>query len=101
VAVPIVDLLEAVDVEQQQRQRRAVAAHQLELTLQVFVEGGAVAKPRQRVPAGVQQGLLVGERVAQRMDQEADTLLDQLGVHLVEAAPPAQGQLPHCSARSD
>ena len=49
VAEPVVDLLEAVEVEQDERQRVAGAADALQLAGEVLLEGAVVAQPGQRV----------------------------------------------------
>ena len=49
VAVGVVDGLEVVEVEEDQRQRHAGAAHALQLARDVLVEGAVVAQARERI----------------------------------------------------
>ena len=49
VAVRVVDRLEVVDVEEDEGQRHAGAAHALQLAGDVLVEGAVVAQARERV----------------------------------------------------
>ena len=59
VAVPVVDLLEVVDVEQAERERDASLLRLVEVVLEALVEVAVVAEPGQRV----------GERQAHRLQR--------------------------------
>ena len=64
VAVLVVDRLEAVEVDEQQRQRRAVAVDELQLAVERLVE----------VPEVVERRHLVGDRHLARLLEEAHVL---------------------------
>lgn len=72
VAEAVVDLLEAVQVQVQQRQFASAGAGAKQRLAELFVEGLAVAQAGQRVAVGhFQQLLLVGDLVADVADDAA------------------------------
>ena len=58
-AVGIVDLLEVVEIEEHDRDRRVVAATDVELPVQLVLERAVVAEPRQRVDERAGSGRVV------------------------------------------
>jgi hypothetical protein len=55
----VVDRLEVIEVDEQQRERNSVAQCRGDLAVELLVEGAVVAKARERVPQRVGQGRLV------------------------------------------
>ncbi len=92
-AVGVVDLLEVVDVDDEHRHARALAARQLYVALQGLVEGGAVLRAGQRVAEGALDGEAVDQGVAQGVDQRAEQVLELAELRLCKGVEPKHAEL--------
>jgi hypothetical protein len=101
VAVAVVDGLEAVEVDHQQRALQAVAAHAREVVLERALEGAPVEQARQRVVIGqVAQLGLLAPALGDARRVEVGLAVVGRGERLVAAAQHVLGiapeQLAHC-----
>ncbi|MOA56470.1 hypothetical protein D3C78_1804580 [compost metagenome] len=65
----VVDPLEVVDIEHQQRQRLLMSARHIDLPLQGLLHGDAVTGAGQRIAQGTLSRLAIKQRVAHRVQQ--------------------------------
>src|SRR3954469_16986569 len=87
VPMRVVDLLEAVEVQHQQRQRPAEARSTVDLACQRLLEEAVVAEPGQPVGDGEPLRLLVQEDVVDRHGRLPGEALNGLEVRVVERLP--------------
>ena len=89
---PIIDVLQVVDVDHQQRQVSVIPLGTADLAGQCVVENAPVGKPGQRVCGRVMLGTPVQQSIAQRVDDHADQLLQHRQFRIFEALAAGDAQ---------
>src|SRR5690606_2892010 len=101
VTVLIIDGLELVNIENQQRKRKLVAACEIDFALQGIVKADTVASPCQGIGKRGGKRLLILQRIAQRADNGAEQRLDDAQLVFTEAHTVIENNFPEMVTLGD